>query len=84
MARQREPPPYRDHLLDARVQTIESLCRGAMYSGAGVAGAGADACTTPTYTTDMLAVRERQALQLIAAPPGSGQTASCSATSGNS
>jgi hypothetical protein len=57
MARHRELPPSCDHALVSRVQAIESVCRG---------GAGAEAYATPTHTADLLSVRERQVLQLIA------------------
>jgi hypothetical protein len=62
VARHREPPPYRGHLLDRRVPAIERMCGDEMRSRAGVAKAAAQAHATPPCTTDMRAVRERQAL----------------------
>ena len=60
MARQREPPPYRDHVLCSRLQAIESVCRGEVYSRPGGASAnGAWATATPTAEV-VLSVRERQ------------------------
>jgi len=70
VARHRELSPYRGHQPDRRVPAIESVCGDEMRSRAGVASAAAQARATPTCTTDMHAVRERQLLQLIAVPGG--------------
>jgi hypothetical protein len=91
MAGHREPPPYRDHVFYGRLPAIESVCRGERRSSSGVASADAATYATPTHTTDVLAVRQRQVLQLIAQsdatpaiPVRSGIGEHRSAASGNS
>lgn len=48
------------------VRAIEGVCRGEVYLSPGVAGAVAEAYASPNHASDMLSVRERQVLQLIA------------------
>lgn len=48
------------------VHAINEVCRGQVYLSPGISRAVADACVAPKAPGDVLSVRERQVLQLIA------------------